>query len=283
MKKVLSILFVLVIILTLTFLACEKTDYTPVQRFGELNINITDDAFPIDLIESAGITIFKVDIREMDVEEDSAFIIISEDTSYFDLMKLRNGITAELLSVELPIGDYDLVRLYVLNADLTLVDGRTFDVKVPSGEETGIKMFVTPALKVRSSFSADLLLDFNLEKSFVIQGNYKTPAGIKSFSFKPVTRVVNESFAGSFTGFVSDTSLTPIPIEGAKVMVEENGTEISSAFSDEMGKYTIIGIPADGIYSLVCTKEGYNTERIDSVSVIIANSLIQNFTLTPVK
>ncbi len=283
MKKVLSILFVLVIILTLTFLACEKTDYTPVQRFGELNINITDDAFPIDLIESAGITIFKVDIREMDIEEDSAFIIISEDTSYFDLMKLRNGITAELLSVELPIGDYDLVRLYVLSADLTLVDGRTFDVKVPSGEETGIKMFVTPALKVRSSFSADLLLDFNLEKSFVIQGNYKTPAGIKSFSFKPVIRVVNESFAGSFTGFVSDTSATPIPIQGAIVQVMDDGEEISWASSDEMGKYSIIGIPADGIYSLVCTKEGYNTERIDSVSVIIANSLIQNFRLTPVK
>ncbi|MEA1898539.1 MAG: DUF4382 domain-containing protein, partial [Bacteroidota bacterium] len=212
----------------------------------------------------------------------SAFTTIFQDTAYFDLMELRNGVTAELLTVELPIGDYDLVRLYVSSADLTLADGTTFDVKVPSGEETGIKMFVKPALKVRSAFSADLLLDFNLEESFVMQGNYKTPADINSFSFKPVLRVVNESFAGSFTGFVSDTSLTPIPIEGAEILVEKDGEEISKTISDDNGKYCIIGIP-DGMYSLICTKEAYNTERIDSVSVIIANSLIQNFKLTPVK
>jgi len=282
MKRIISFLSVLVLIVTITFLSCEQADYIPIQQYGELNIKITDDPFPIDLIESAGILIFKVDIREQDVDDDSAFITISEDTVYFDLMKLRNGITAELLQVELPVGDYDLVRLYVASADLTLLDGRTFENKVPSGEETGIKLFVKPALKVRSSFSADLLLDFNMEESFVIQGNYKTPAGIKSFSFKPVIRVVNESFAGSFTGFVSDTSSTPIPIEGAEIIVEKEGEEISKTISDEMGKYTIIGIP-DGIYSLVCTKEGFNTERVDSVSVIIANSLIQNFTLTPIK
>ena len=282
MKRVISILSTLILVLTITFLGCEQAEYTPVQSYGELIIKITDDPFPIDLIESAEITIFKVDIREQDVEDDSAFITIYEDTACFDLMELRNGVTAELLRVELPVGDYDLVRLYISSADLTLVDGRTFDVKVPSGEETGIKMFVKPALKVRSSFSADLLLDFNLEDSFVIQGNDKTPAGINSFSFKPVIRVVNESFAGSFTGFVSDTSSTPIPIDGAKIVVEDDGEEISSAFSDEYGKYCIIGIP-DGVYSLICSKDGYKTERIDSVSVIIANSLIQNFAMTPIK
>ncbi len=282
MKMLISVLSVLILMTTITFLGCEQADFTPVQLYGELTIKITDDPFPIDLIQSAGITIFKVDIREQDVDEDSAFTTISEDTVYFDLMELRNGVTAELLTVELPVGDYDLVRLYVSSADLTLMDGRKFDVKVPSGEQTGIKVFVKPALKVRSSFSADLLLDFNLEESFVLQGNYKTPADIKSFSFKPVLRVVNESFAGSFTGFVSDTSSTPIPIEGAEILVEKDGEEISKTISDDMGKYSIIGIP-DGVYSLVCTKEGYTTERVDSVSVIIANSLIQNFKLTPVK
>lgn len=282
MKKLLSVLSVLILIITIAFMGCEQADFIPVKSYGELTIKITDDPFPIDLIESAGITIIKLDIREQDVDEDSAFTTIFQDTAYFDLMELRNGVTAELLTVELPIGDYDLVRLYVSSADLTLADGRNFDVKVPSGEETGIKMFVKPALKVRSTFSADLLLDFNLEESFVMQGNYKTPAGINSFSFKPVLRVVNESFAGSFTGFVSDTSSTPIPLEGAEILVEKDGEEISKTISDEMGKYCIIGIP-EGIYSLVCTKEGYTTERVDSVSVIIANSLIQNFKLTPVK
>ncbi len=282
MKKIIFVFSALILIVTITFLGCEQAEYTPIQAFGELTIKITDDPFPIDLIESAGIIIFKVDIREQDVEDDSAFITISEDTAYFDLMELRNGITAKLLQVEVPVGDYDLVRLYVSSADLTLIDERTFDVKVPSGEQTGIKMFVKPALKVRSSFSADLLLDFNLEESYVLQGNYKTPAGINGFSFKPVVRVVNESFAGSFTGFVSDTSSTPISIEGAMIVVEEDGEEISSTISDEFGKYTIIGIP-EGSYSLICSKDAYKKERVDSVSIIIANSLIQNFTLTPVK
>jgi hypothetical protein len=53
--------------------------------------------------------------------------------------------------------------------------------------------------EVTTSLTQDVMLDFDLSRSFVVQGNPDTPAGIQGFHFKPVVRAVNVSDAGSLT------------------------------------------------------------------------------------
>ncbi len=45
-----------------------------------------------------------------------------------------------------------------------------------------------------------MTLDFDLEKSFVVQGNPNTAAGIKGFHFKPVVKPLGYSEADSTNG-----------------------------------------------------------------------------------
>jgi len=255
--------------------ACSKTSTSDT---GRLVVRVTDDPFNISYIESATVTITKVEIRKTGdgVPDGSPFIIVSEDPVIIDLIDLRNGVVEELVNIEIPTGEYDLVRLYVDEASLTLKDVVSpFKVKVPSGQQTGIKIFMSPVLIVEGGLTSELLLDFDLSRSFVMRGNLDHSAGVNGFIFKPCIRATNLSTAGRIEGMVKDTAM--VKIKNAKVWLEQD-TVVTTAFTDTSGYYAFIGIPA-GTYSILATKEDYDTVEFAGIKVIKGNRTIQDFVL----
>ncbi len=273
-------LFVLVILTISSFIlfSCEDSGTDPKnQSEGTLVVNITDAPFPIDQVAEANVTINKIEVREENEDADFPFITLSTDTQTVNLIDLRNGITEKLVETNIPEGKYDLVRLYVAEAVIILTDGQEFDLTIPSGAQTGIKMFIDPSVLVEESMTAELLLDFDLSKSFVVQGNPNTPAGINGFIFKPVIRAVNNTLAGSIYGEVKDT--TDAALVNAQVWVEQDSV-ITTSFTGENGLYEMIGINT-GLYDVLATKEGYDTVRVDGIEIEAGDLLEQNFILTP--
>lgn len=275
MKKIVLIILAVSAIALLP--ACNKAGSG--DGYGRLVVNVTDAPFPMDLIESATVTITKVELRRAGdgIDDGNPFIVVSEEPQTFNLLDLRNGVVAELLDIEIPEGKYDLVRLYVDEAGVKVKEGGDYKLKIPSGPQTGIKIFIRPALTVADGLTSELLLDFDLSRSFLLQGNPFTPAGIRGFIFKPVIRAVNNSTAGRIEGVVTDTALVKLP--NTAVWLRQD-TVISTAFTDSLGKYAIIGVPA-GTYSLHATKEGYDTVTYESIKVVEANRLVRDFKLTP--
>ncbi len=269
MKKLLFTFFAAAIIMS----ACTKTN----DSSGKLVVKITDDPFNISYVESATVTITKIEIRKTGENEGDAFIVLSENPITLDILKLRNGVTKELLNLEIPQGKYDLIRLYVDEASLKIKDQPiSYNVKVPSGKQTGLKIFISPALSVDGGLTSELLLDFDLSRSFVMRGNMDNSAGVNGFIFKPCIRATNNSTAGRIEGFVKDTS--EVTIVNAKVWVKQD-TIISTAFTDISGNYAFIGVLA-GTYSIFATKENYDTVSYTGIKVIEGNRTIQNFALT---
>ena len=86
---------VMLTIVLMTFQACESEAF-----FGKIVIEITDDPFPIDIIEEASIRVFKFEAHPMGSEEDTDMILLSEDTMSFNLIDLRNGVTENLVESE---------------------------------------------------------------------------------------------------------------------------------------------------------------------------------------
>jgi hypothetical protein len=257
----------------LIFSGCTRTVDSP----GKLVIKVTDDPFNISFVESATITVTKVEIRKRGEHEGYPFTVLSEDTITFDLLQLRNGVTKELVDLEIPAGSYDLIRLYIDDASLKLKDrAEAFTVKVPSGKQTGIKIFLSPVLQVTGGLTSELLLDFDLARSFVMRGNLANSAGINGFIFKPVIRASNNSTAGRIAGFVTDTSL--VSLGNAKVWVKQDSV-VSTAYTDTLGHYAFIGMPA-GTYSVYATSENYDTAGYEGVKVIEGNKTVLNFKLT---
>lgn len=274
MKRTVSILITAALLLMTG--ACNEFSGNRGDGDGRLIVRVTDDPFDISAIESATVTITRVEIRKVGdgISDGNPFLTLSEDTVIIDLIDLRNGITETLLDMDIPAGEYDLVRLYVDEAGLKLRDyDDPYTVKVPSGKQTGIKIKIDPNLEVSEGLTSELLLDVDLSRSFVLRGNMHHNNG---FIFKPVIRAANMTTAGRIEGMVTDTA--KVKIREASVWLEQD-TVVATAIADTLGFYAIIGIPA-GTYSISAAKDGYDTVRFDGVKIVAGNKTVRNFELT---
>ena len=275
MKKLLFPFFTAMLAIMLS--GCTKSTDGP----GRLVVKVTDAPFPINMVESATVTITKVELRkEGDGESDgSQFLTVWEGSEAFNLLELRNGLVEQLLDVVIPQGSFDLVRLYVDQAGLKIKDGGDYEVKIPSGPQTGIKIFIDPVLVVEGGLTSELLLDFDLSKSFVMRGNTDSPAGISGFIFKPVIRAVNNSTAGSLSGTVTDSEKAVIA--GTAISVKQEDKEVGTATTDDNGHYTIIGLHS-GTYTVTATKENYQVATTNDVKIVAGNQTTLDFVLAKI-
>jgi len=271
MRKHLVLTASLLTIVILVLTGCQKTDK---ETTGRLVVHITDAPFPIDLIEEATVTVTKVEVRNDAESDEHPFITIFEGSRVFNLLELRNGVMEELVDVEVPAGSYNLIRIYVENARIAVKGHESYSVKVPSGSQTGIKMFIKPSLQVQGGLTSEVILDFNLDKSFVLKGNMDSPAGIKGFNFKPVIRAVNKTTTGTIQGVVTDGDKNPLPSVTVSIMLDE----LVTTSTEEDGSYALSGIPA-GIYSITAEDENYTSLTIDEVEVVAGNKTVQDFVL----
>lgn len=268
------------------FIGCSEDDDKASADMGTMTVQLTDHPFPHNHVAEANVTIFKIDARNKEQEPntegetaDAPFIVLMEEEVEVNLLELTNGLTETLVDTEVPVGNYDLVRVYVKDVNIVLTDGTTYDLTVPSGEQTGIKVFIKPGLTVAGNLSADLLLDFDVSSSFAVQGNSHNLEEITGFIFKPVIKASNLSTAGSLAGMVTTMEEeTAVGVEGALVSVFAADTLNTTAFTDATGAYTILGLVA-GSYDVSVDLHGYDPQTAEEVEIVAANKTTQDFEL----
>lgn len=277
------------------FISCTDNDDKN-RDYGRLSVNLTDAPFPHDLVAEANVTIFKIEARykgdvdiisevednsdsSMITEEKSSFVVLMEDEMEVNLLELTNGVTKNLVDLDVPVGIYDLVRVYVKGVNVVLTDGSTFDLKVPSGEQTGIKIFIKPGLVVEGGLSADLLLDFDVSKSFVAKGGGSNFENITGFNFKPVIKACNMSTAGTLSGKVTTLQEeVAVGLKGAQVAVFAADTLNTTTFTDADGKYMVMGLIA-GSYDVEVELSTYQKQSVADIEIVAGNITSQDFVL----
>ncbi len=115
----------------------------------------------------------------------SAFVTILDEAVSFNLLDLQNGVTASLASASLAAGSYSQIRFIVSSGHVVLADGREFELTVPSGEQTGIKLRFD--FTITGDETTILLLDMDVSKAFVPipGGDVNDASQIRRFLFKP--------------------------------------------------------------------------------------------------
>jgi len=268
MKKF-TVLALGLVLIAAAFVGCEMaTDQEDDSgTTGTLSVKLTDDPFPIDLVSEATVKIDSLVVREkVEQQEGNPFTTLSTEPATFNLLELQNGVTASLAELEIPVGEYDLLRLYVDSASVTLNNGDFYEVFVPSGAETGIKVFIDPAIPVEGDLTSELLLDLDVSKSFILRDNMDSPAGVTGFNFKPVIRATNLSTSGRIAGTVLDS--TGNAVADAQVWAAQD-TVVTNTFSDTDGTYALIGLP-EGTYTASAIIHG-DTVSVSGVDVVAAN------------
>ena len=187
---------------------------------GSLTLGITDA--PIDgadhvFVQFSSVTLVRSDDDFIDDDGLGGNGFGGDDTRAFetiefdeprriDLLAQRNGRRRLLLSDEpVSAGDFDAIRLGVdrgIGDNVIVIDGREFDLDIPSGAEPGLE--VARRFTVFGGGALDLTIDFDLRKSVV-----ESPLGSEVFQLRPNLRLVRTAEVGEITiratsGFIND-------------------------------------------------------------------------------
>jgi len=113
----------------------------------------------------------------------------------FDLLKLRDGVTADLTGdVDVDAGVYQGLRFVVDSARVYLAEGITFEdgstsgsLKVPSGYTSGIKVKLSDIVRADEGETTTITVDFDVDDNFKIIRS--GPGGdVKKVMFTPVLK-----------------------------------------------------------------------------------------------
>ena len=243
-------------------------------RFASLELLITDAPFPIDLVESAFITINKITAEYGDTS-----VVLSEEVREINIFELRNGLTESLSDVQVPVGTISSFSLIIEAAEITLTDGRNFDLNVPSGDTSGLKVKVSPEVELSEDDEVTILLDFDLSQSFVPLGSDNSPNGIRGFNFKPTVKATNLAASGTIKGIVVDSD-TDEALSNVQVSIfDDNDDLYTTTFTESSGEFIILGVE-EGSYTVRIEKDGYLTDS-QQVEVVALGEVTVNIDMSP--
>lgn len=245
-----------------TLLAALLTGCGDDAQTGKLSLAVTDA--PVDGVTSVVVTFTGVELQP---KGGSRVDVTYDAPRQIDLLALQGGLSAPLLDgMDVPAGEYTWIRLKVgasagtTESFVRLDDGTTRSLSIPSGAESGLKLFggVAVAAGGISSFT----VDFDLRRSL------RDPVGGSSdYLLRPTLRLVDDLEIGMLTGTVSAALLpagcTPAVYvyAGTSIVPDDVGgtgnqpitsTAVITDSTTMVSSYTV-GFLAAGAYTVALT------------------------------
>ncbi|HEY0742833.1 MAG TPA: DUF4382 domain-containing protein [Chryseosolibacter sp.] len=156
------------------------------------------------------------------------------DKRIINLLDLTNGKDTLLGSIELPSGTISQIRLKLGNNNTVKVGGKVYNLDIPSGSQSGLKLLVQERFVEGVTYK--ILLDFDVARSIVLTGS-------NQYKLKPVIRTITEATSGSIKGVVDPKESTPA------VYAIAGEDTVGTTYSDATGHFLLRGIPA-GTYEV---------------------------------
>lgn len=168
---------------------------------GTVVVKMTDAPFPTDSVSRVDVYVVRVDARvsaadsatsdsNLDNASAGGWTTIASPNAAFDLLSLHSGATATLGQATLAGGTYSGLRLIIdpTRSSVTLKNGTVLtgtsspNVTFPSASKSGIKVVLANPVTIAGGATTTLLIDFDLDDSFVMRGNSISKNGLL---FKP--------------------------------------------------------------------------------------------------
>lgn len=227
---------------------------SPENGQGQLKITMVDSPAGYDQVN---IVVTRVEVHKAESDSTSGWFIINNNTATYDLLRLRNGASAILGNNSLDAGTYSQIRLIIGTGSNVVVNGVTYPLEIPSGEQTGIKL--NHSFVIESGLLYDLILDFDAERSIVLTGNGQ-------YKLKPVIRVVPLVISGTISGKIN-------PLSAAGYVYAISGIDTSATIAEPFtGSFKLMALLQQTyrveVYS---ANPAYNDTTITNV-VVVANN-----------
>jgi hypothetical protein len=182
--------------------ACGGGSNSSGSSTGSMTLSITDS--PVDAAQAVVVVFTGVELKPVNGDSISVDFAIPKS---IDLLALQGGKTTDLFTNQtVPAGDYEWMRLKVKtdptanDASHIVIDGNTYNLMIPSGAETGLKL--VRGFTVAQGSTTGFVIDFDLRKSVVAP-----PGHAPNYFLKPALRLLDEMEVGTIAGTVHLTAL----------------------------------------------------------------------------
>lgn len=240
----------------------ESIDPTSSGGTGTLRMFLVDAPAGIAAVDSLKVVFEEVLVhRGSDGDEgEGEWITVLHDTlaveeRTFDLMQLVNGVFATLGEMSLEAGTYTQIRIIIESATI-VVDGVPYDLAIPSGTQTGIKL--VRDFRIEPNVITELILDFDIAQSL-----HESPPGSGNYKLKPTIRVMQVVLSGTISGTVTPTGI------GAVVYALDPATAdtVTTTIVDpDTGEYVLQALLA-GTYDVLAGAAGYADSTRTGITV----------------
>ena len=234
----------------------QKVFTAPFENAGTFQLSLIDGPVDFDdfILVIKGISAHRASEDSLD-----GWYGMDIEPAEYHLLDLTNGVSALIADAELPAGTYNQLRLLLDEGNRVVVDGEEFDLFIPSGLKSGLKIHHVFEIVEGESYAATL--DFDAARSVKVNGRGR-------YSMRPVVRVQEDTSAGHIIGMT-------VPVEALAMVWTVAGSDTVTTFADvETGAFMLSTLPV-GTYDLnfVPTGEGPYTEvSMTGVEVTAGNT-----------
>ncbi len=242
--------FVSFFIAVLFYASCSESTSLENSQ-GQITITMVDSPAGFDQIN---ISILRVEAHVTGADSNNGWVVINNNEAIYDLLKLKNGVTTIIGNSSLAIGHYSQIRLIIGAGSNIVVDGVTYPLEIPSGEQTGIKL--NHEFEILEDLNYELFLDFDAELSILLTGSGQ-------YIMTPVIRIIPAGISGTISGII-------IPVNSDASVYAKSGAEsISTSVDKTTGMFKLMAI-IEGTYDVVVSSVNviYNDTTISNVVVV---------------
>ncbi len=267
--KTLKTIFTLLILITVA--SCSDDNETNTGATGNLTVKLSDAPMHYNQFSEANITIDHMDIRNS--SNGNSFTMLTNNPMQSNLLELVNGNTQTIANMDLPEGNYDLMRLYISSTEMVMNGGQSYSYDVAQhgyagggmmgngmrlNSDGGIDIALEHPLTISNGSHHQYLLDIDVNNSFVLEDAEYNGMGsgmmtMSGFTFTPMMRFVDMETAGTIQGTVHGDQGDMAHVT---ISLMQDGNVYTSTHTDGNGHYALIGIP-EASYTIMAEYDGY--------------------------
>lgn len=239
----------------LFFFSCSDSTSSDTGQ-GQLKITMVDSPAEYDEVN---IVVTRVEVHRANNDSTNGWFVINNNTATYDLLRLRNGASVVLGNNYLDAGNYTQIRLIIGTGSNIVVNGVTYPLEIPSGEQTGVKL--NHAFVIEEGLIYELLLDFDAEHSIVLTGNGQ-------YKLKPVIKLVPTIISGTISGKIN-------PISAAGYVYAISGADTSVTIAESIsGSFKLMALTQRTYrVEISSANPAYNDTTITNVAVVAQQNI----------
>ncbi len=230
-------------------IACSPGDAdnaAPINGTAVFQVRMTDDPANYEAV--------LIDIKEIYVHSDAeGWQAIETNSGIYNLLELTNGRDTIVAVDELPSGFISQIRFVLGENNKIVVEGDTLPLKIPSGQQSGLKLNLHHELGPGLSYS--VLIDFDAASSIVETGENK-------YLLKPVLKVIALGTDGSIRGQLEPQVFAQV------YAINEFSHDTLGVFTNDNGRFLISGLKEGNYRVEIWPLSPYAMQSFNHVKVI---------------